>query len=708
MAFYLAMAAVMATALQTCPDSFRVSCEKTHISELAVNNSRSLEQASGMGLPEGFSLTDQMSDIVFPDNSSSTHQAELSDTIHTATKRPGLKDPSEVGQMTDPTTRDKQFAKKITPWLSPPSQVDHIFGPMGSTRPPWYLESAWSWPETNVTDSESLQKMLREIENSIEYYGTRYFTYVISGYELSATPELDSVMSQHNMCGQVEVRTRISCVGRCGRTSDTRTMPSQCACDTDCFLHSDCCEDMKQVCPEQFVEATVKMYAQYENFAGSMSCSMPHWPLLMSQISSTLAHASSPLEVTVLCEEGFFHTALQNSVVGALLYGYCSLEDASSFGNHLTYNRLCGRPEVLVCETNGANNFPTFYPVHLYCYQHPMTANLISRYANGFRGMEVVSRHGNCSYLLDSRNATGVQFEDPAASSETKTLYKLLFAKEPGEMALYLQDNETGSMRCTGGPANAEWKCSMNDCFEKRLLDNVSNTCYLPDRVSLQVFIYNSDLEQSKSGLTRSSQVGPCLCLKAQAVLSEARPWRFLFDSEAMQNGQCSLRIYHNAGSRTLDSNGTNSLTFNETANWQKEIDGESSDGPKHVFQGEGSDGQEDVVNGETESSGVRTGGTGAFNDSSTFTSFSARLRDLWRDRVSLCGEENFAAVQICFHNGTSIGAQSTCFLLPKEEAQVEEKPSVQADRASVGRICRSVSVETTALTLALLALFGR
>ena len=600
-------------------------------------------------------LTHEMSDTILSGDQNLTHG--MSDTGlrggRNLTQGPARSAPVTMNRPGNPTADDDQFLKQAgrTPYIMFPTITLTSTYPFGPTLPPWYLNSISSLEETqnekNLTklDLPTVEEMLREIEKSIEFGGTRYATVVINEYELSIPPELTWLFPQQSLCGQAEVILRMSCRGRCGQTPETRNIPAQCACDHNCFLLGDCCEDINLVCAQDFLVAATKMYSARENFTryAYASCLPPYWPLVFSELS-TLALSSPPREVTVYCQKGFFQDALIN-LLDALDDFMCMLEDTTHLGNELTYNRLCGRPEVLVCEPSGSSNSYRLYPVHLYCFEHPLTGKLITRYHRGLATMELVARNGTCSHLReawDSREALLEGISDSQAL-EQYIFVKLVTVAVDGDTFFDFQNNEIGSMRCWGEPAKAQWACSLQDCFEKRVLDKDSNTCYYPDHVSVQVLAGTDGLVDSVNGDDASFKVSSCLCLNLQVILSVALDESFLADNSALQGGRCTLSVYDRTSFRSLNDEVNQSFPSNQTANSRT---GNSREGSTTSDDGPGE------------------------RDLSTFTFFSTRVLELWSSRGIQCSEEDFTAVRVCFSTAESPNPNSTCFLLLKSEPQ--------------------------------------
>ncbi|KAK3787952.1 hypothetical protein RRG08_008969 [Elysia crispata] len=601
--------------------------------EFAPVNSSSTWQSSGICAPESFDSNHHKSNIGLPDSTNSTYQGRYTRL------------PDQVGQTIDPARDRHQFMNQTWPTIDVPFPVLPWLPQVGPTKPPWLLNSESIGEEplrsssVNISDLSTVEKILRKIMMSRGQTESG-ITYYYSGYQLALTPEMVAFLSQQNLCHEAEVINRISCRGRCGEPPDTRDSPAQCACDHDCSRHGDCCEDMNKVCPQEFVESTMKMHDVHRNVSELSYCNPPHWPTVLNQLS-TIAKSSSPLNVTIYCELDFFEMAKQN-LLEALMDSFCVLDYTSHLGNELTYNRLCGRPDVLVCEPNESSNSYRFYPVHLYCFQNPMTEQLGDRYTKDLDSMEVVARNENCSHLRDPQVATDARFGKPVNVYRIyeRISIKLDLSSEAGAMFFHFQNNEKGSMRCTGEFAQA--KCSLDECFDKSLMDEVSNTCYRPRHVSVQV-------HSGANGKT-SFNVSTCLCFKVQVVLSIVGGLNFVTDPNDIQAGRCTLSVYYTTRSQALNGSFNGILPYNQTANLRSGIIGE-------------------ISNANIASLDAR--------DRSTFTSFSTQLPEVWGYQESVCAQEDYIALQLCFSNADDSNHYSTCFLLPKSKPPPGKKAIV-------------------------------
>ena len=320
------------------------------------------------------------------------------------------------------------------------------------------------------------------------------FSFFISNftYRLIPIPEIKALVSELDLCSQNNVLRIISCRDRCGQVPESRNLPAQCACDMECFIHGDCCDDMDKFCIDVFVQATKRFFSQKEDFS-LRQCFVYGWRILLDLYISALLIPSAEQKVFEIdCVDAIEKKDVLQDILDALQNSRCI---SKSFAmDQRIYNRVCHRPQVLACVSPALAFSYDFYPVHLLCQDNDMTEVLTNRYNNGLTDMEILSEHGNCSLMRERSSTTawsgnGNSYPTNLWRKDQLKKVKLTVVFRDGQHYFNFETDQWRRVRCTGGPAVFDWTCEDNECLDNQFFDERSQTCYWPDYAFLQAFI---------------------------------------------------------------------------------------------------------------------------------------------------------------------------------------------------------------------------
>ncbi|GFR71366.1 hypothetical protein ElyMa_002092200 [Elysia marginata] len=520
---------------------------------------------------------------------------------------------------------------------------------------PWYLSDLSGYENTsgsnqNQSGTFDLTEKLVEIKEILNPFGIAHSSiiFVIHNirYRMGSSSQLKDIVSEQNLCSQADLLIRTSCRGRCGQLPDTTNVPAQCACDHDCLANADCCEDINELCTETFVQTVSNFYLQRRNFAFTWC---HRYRLQMLDELYRVGKSIRSEETTIIefeCLSEIHMSDVLHGILGALTISKCRSKLWSM--DQFVRSRVCDRPDVLVCEEKENPQLYSFYPVHLTCFGHPSMDRLAFRYQNGLDDMEVVSKHGNCSYLRETNYpSSGYQngYNLPANRSMWRKnqfkKIKLIIKSHDGQTYFHFETSNRGRVRCTGGPSVSDWRCESTLCSDGHLFHKTSQTCYLPDRAYLRLTPLAADSQpggdvQSKQGdggnnaddvnahegvdaARPSSNFDLCTCFKAKAVLSSIGWWRVLIETQDLINGRCGFNL----------DNSSQELVYSTNRN-------DDTDGHK-VYEANGTRPSTSSPNVNEE---VNT-----YERSLLF----GKLLVSWNNRRNECIEEKFRAVQVCF-----------------------------------------------------------
>ncbi|GFS01013.1 hypothetical protein ElyMa_004571000, partial [Elysia marginata] len=414
--------------------------------------------------------------------------SELADTTGDRLGSLGGQDEPRDMLLQETTTQTPQTfptSATTTPPLALPSNL------------PWYLkelpeEDSDSFSKTKRNQSE-ISAMLAESDkifhpfrrNSPNIY---QFLFGKHSYTMMPTSEMGDMVSELALCSQVDVLTRISCRNRCGHLPDTRAFIAQCACDQDCFLYGDCCEDMNELCTDIFVQTVYKFYDVRENFSSPICHRDGAHVLVDFYKSEKIDPSVEPKTVRIDCDSEVSKQDAVNDIFEAFTNSSCGSK--SLLMGQTKQARFCDRPDVLMCGNQDRPGAYTFFPIHLMCLENPTTQRLVERYGYGFHDMEMVSHHGNCSYLRLTENSnTAYSTND---SNAPRNLWrknklekiKLTIVSTQQSAVFNFELRDMVNVRCTGGLTASDWRCEVNECFDGQMFDEKFKQCYWPDYAS--------------------------------------------------------------------------------------------------------------------------------------------------------------------------------------------------------------------------------
>ena len=299
------------------------------------------------------------------------------------------------------------------------SYLDAIFGP-APLKTPWYAKDLSAvqdrFGDINRSESEfqEFETMVRDIEGTIELEGVHLRLMAVGDvmYKIMQTPQQMRLRSEWNLCSQGDTTGRISCGDRCGQSPDTTASPGQCACDLDCFVYGDCCEDINKVYPDVFVEAIPRYHSQLGSIP--LAYCFQYGREILEIHKSYQRNTSRESRVfEIHCASRVNETAALANIVDEIGTANCLLQEMPN--DQLVTGRGCDKPDVIVCEGPPSSELyqPSFIPIHLMRLDTPYTTRLSDRYRNGFDDMEVISSRGNCYHLrLPSPSQSDNQGQD--------------------------------------------------------------------------------------------------------------------------------------------------------------------------------------------------------------------------------------------------------------------------------------------------------
>ncbi|GFS13628.1 hypothetical protein ElyMa_004888500 [Elysia marginata] len=538
---------------------------------------------------------------------------------------------------------------------------------------PWYLndlarsENIFD-TEQNQSETFDVEEKLMEIAGVLDTFGVHHapVMLIVDGkiIQMSATSQLKDIVSDQSLCSQADLLLRSSCRGRCGQLPDTRDVPGQCACDPDCLLYTDCCEDVNDFCTDLFVSAVNIFYEQRENFSMAQ-CHRDESQMLPELYSA--GQSMAPAETVAVkfeCSSEVHTPDVLSDIATALKKSHCRSKRWSM--DQVRRSRVCNRPDVLLCEPPPIFPLYSFYPVDLMCLNHPKTQTLVNRYFGGLEDMEVISKHGNCYHLRETYNLpTDYQNGRVMATNIWRSSYlnkiKLLMVPQDGQIYFHFETSDREKVKCIGGPKASDWRCVSNACSERQLFLEKSQTCYWPDRAYLLLTPLgadpqpeddvhgqreddtnnNIDTGDALEGMNQAT-ISLCTCFKAQAVLSSVGWWAVRTETRALIGGRCSFKL----------DNTTQESVYAAYRN-------EDSHGRKMS-------GAIETRPGTNSSTASRVGNVydGSFLLQKLITS--------WNTRRNECIEENFRAVYFCFPF-TKLDTEPLCFLIHEDSSKQEK-----------------------------------
>ncbi|GFS14336.1 hypothetical protein ElyMa_001420900 [Elysia marginata] len=478
--------------------------------------------------------------------------------------------------------------------------------------------------------------------------------YLVSslGYSMRTSRSMKDIIQGQNLCYQADVLSRISCANRCGQAPNTRTISAQCGCEPDCFVHGDCCEDMKLLCADVFVQAVHKFYAQRQNY------SLPTCAKRDGNILPHIGKAESAAEPTVVdmtCYEKIHRQDVLRNVRSALSKSRCRLK--TYWYDQVMASRVCARPDVIACETSNPE-FYHFIPVHLECLANPKTERLRIRYRYGLNEMKILARYGSCYHLREASTdstANNVEKIAPTNSWLRNQFWKLTLTilSVGGVNFFHFKTSTWDNVRCTGGPDFSDWRCESNECSDRQMFDERFQTCYWPNFAYIKLSPVSNpkstDLDKERDGLTdrnisdakdyevmSGSDKYLCTCFKLQAVLSSVGWWTVLAERRRLLGTQCSFK---------LDNSSSQHQMFSE------------------ANRGENSHDQDAKEEGETPTTTSSDGGRAENLLGNLY--LSQKLPQLWDSQGDECAEEKDSTIiQVCFISTKWSNLETFCVFL--------------------------------------------
>ncbi|GFR92586.1 hypothetical protein ElyMa_006204000 [Elysia marginata] len=441
----------------------------------------------------------------------------------------------------------------------------------------WYPKDLRSLNGTGLNNTE-IEESFRMLGESA--LGARSIFISKLTYKLMPTDEMRAVLSGLGLCAQGDILTRISCRNRCGELPDTRRFPAQCACDEDCFLYGDCCEDMDQLCADTFVKTVSKHYNLLDTHP-EPGCYQFGYLILSNLYQSEKTKPSAEPTVTGIdCEIKLQRKDVFKNIGEALLYSMCHVRNSKLGQPMLT--RACDRPDVLACRKQEDPNQYHFYPVHNLCHGTPLTRRLANRYYIGPHDMEVVSHHDNCLHLRQAAPGDIYAYAQNNRIVPGNLWHQNQFEKIKvtttsidGQTYFNFETKEWRRVSCKGGLTADAWKCQENKCSEGELYDDKNYFCYRPDYAYLEVATSSNKPELSKKDSLKfhdmpgssnntmnktenfadkskgqdtnsylSKHVVACSCFKVQALFNSIGWWQVFIDTSQLLHQRCSFYLY--------------------------------------------------------------------------------------------------------------------------------------------------------------------
>ncbi|GFR66282.1 hypothetical protein ElyMa_001965800 [Elysia marginata] len=589
------------------------------------------------------------------------------------------------------------------------------------SEPPWYLNPSSNVNETfvmtNLSQSGTVgfEVMLEKLKQHTEQKGFQKWIMSIGmgwhSLEWTTTLEMDEMILEHNLCYQEAFGNRTSCSGRCGQPPDVWETPGQCGCDDECFLFGDCCEDLHTVCPPVFVEAVKTFYFRIDSFSAP-SCVHYEDEILSYLFHPQLTNTVEPYLFEVYCDFERFKAHANKDIFDALYDGHCKSGVISSNKRASSSRRHCGRPDVLVCDNDEEPDLYSVFPLHLQCYDHPLTEGIVNRFDVGLGGMETISIHEDCRHLRlpPELNKTRLGHESISNVPQLSKpdILKVKVTPSPDRIDAQFLHHALGVLKCSAY-SRKKWTCKTFQCPDNHLVDKESQTCYKPDEAHLRV-------SQLRSGPTEhnvhddvssasTTQVSPCLCLKFHLNMITLSWWTILVDTAALANGLCRLKISNSLG-REKSNSQNGELSRNELEAIVKGLFNKSRGGGERNI----SDLTEARALGES-FSGDGDSDTGHYavkENETLFVSnyFSDFFLQIWQNSMYHCAEEKSSGISACFFQRESTQHYKTCFLVkpqtrrPLRISESETSPFIEQSARATCLMCGSVPAVKLSLSL--------
>ena len=309
-------------------------------------------------------------------------------------------------------------------------------------------------------------------------------------FHVSMTLEMEEIVVQLNLCAQEDGSRRISCFNRCGQPPEIKKTPGKCGCDPICFLYNDCCEDL-MVCPSVFYDAVKTFNEERQNLPESY-CSK-HKRSILTYHSCSEHFNTSAKTVEIYCEsreEPFNFKAFQ-SILVALDKRQCLTGSLST--DEPEARRFCNRPEVIACEKDESPNLLNVFHVQSLCFGNKVNDLTLDRFGVGLFGMESISNHGRCRHMRLPSNTGGEGWSSGEVWGNSREFWgskchsmELIVTTSSAALTLYnFQSDSWGTFRCV---KDHDWTCQVYECGQRRMIDTLSQTCYLPTYSFLAIF----------------------------------------------------------------------------------------------------------------------------------------------------------------------------------------------------------------------------
>ncbi|GFR71545.1 hypothetical protein ElyMa_002096800 [Elysia marginata] len=141
----------------------------------------------------------------------------------------------------------RKFTGELSAQMSSVSPTNSWTGDLqerfGFSKPPWFLKplpnatgpfsnTSWSQPKSSLFNKKLIEIM--NVHQAVDDQKlTQNLTIGMYRSNWEATTEMAEMISEHNLCSRDDIVRRISCTGRCGEQSDTRTNPGHNSDDLD-------------------------------------------------------------------------------------------------------------------------------------------------------------------------------------------------------------------------------------------------------------------------------------------------------------------------------------------------------------------------------------------------------------------------------------------------------------------------------------------